>query len=379
MTVLEEVNNAEARPCIRPCCLHRLVLASAVGGRHHRHRRRHRQDGLCRRRRPRDQGPAEPAVPLRPRRQGRPLHRRGDQPLRPQGRPEDRHDQHRRRHRQEGLHRRRRPGDEGDVQRALCGRRLAGGRPVHRRSAQRGASARWTARRASSRRSRATARRRTPATAARATRRGLVEPNDCCLDGKGGLLIADVGDWRIRRLDLKTGTITHVRGHRAEEGQGRARRDLGDGGPATKAVIFGARAVCVDGKGNTYVCEREGNADPQGRRQGRHHHAGRDGREGRRRRRRRQGDVQRPQGDPLRRATGNVYVVDTENHSVRKIDVEDEDGDDGRRRRQARPRRRRRRRAEGGPGPAARLRASMTKGVLYIADSENHRVRRVKP
>jgi hypothetical protein len=23
----------------------------------------------------------------------------------------------------------------------------------------------------------------------------MVEPNDCCLDGKGGLLIADVGDW----------------------------------------------------------------------------------------------------------------------------------------------------------------------------------------
>ena len=35
---------------------------------------------------------------------------------------------------------------------------------------------------------------------------------------------------------------------------------LGDGGPATKAVIHGARAVCVDGRGNTYVCEREGNA-----------------------------------------------------------------------------------------------------------------------
>jgi len=38
------------------------------------------------------------------------------------------------------------------------------------------------------------------------------------------------------------------------------RSALGDGGPATKAVIHGARAVCVDGQGNTYICEREGNA-----------------------------------------------------------------------------------------------------------------------
>src|SRR5262249_49782959 len=40
-----------------------------------------------------------------------------------------------------------------------------------------------------------------------ATKAKLVEPNDCFLDGKGGLLIADVGDWRVRRLDLKTGII----------------------------------------------------------------------------------------------------------------------------------------------------------------------------
>ena len=31
------------------------------------------------------------------------------------------------------------------------------------------------------------------------------EPNDCWLDGKGGLLIADIQDQRVRRLDLNTG------------------------------------------------------------------------------------------------------------------------------------------------------------------------------
>src|SRR5205823_1157697 len=45
-----------------------------------------------------------------------------------------------------------------------------------------------------------------------ATKALLREPNDCCLDGKGGLLIADVADWRVRRVDLKTGIITTFAG-----------------------------------------------------------------------------------------------------------------------------------------------------------------------
>ena len=40
----------------------------------------------------------------------------------------------------------------------------------------------------------------------------LREPNDCFLDGKGGLLIADIQDQRIRRLDMKTGIITPLAG-----------------------------------------------------------------------------------------------------------------------------------------------------------------------
>ena len=80
----------------------------------------------------------------------------------------------------------------------------------------------------------------------------LREPNDCFLDGNGGLLIADVQDHRVRRLDLATGVITTFAGN-----GDKAR--AGDGLPATEASIFGARAVCGDGRGNTYICEREGN------------------------------------------------------------------------------------------------------------------------
>src|SRR5207245_4056459 len=72
------------------------------------------------------------------------------------------------------------------------------------------------------------------------------------LDGKGGLLIADIQDQRIRRLDLRSGIITTFAGN------GEKRR-TGDGKPASQASIMGARAVCMDSKGNTYVCERERN------------------------------------------------------------------------------------------------------------------------
>ena len=78
------------------------------------------------------------------------------------------------------------------------------------------------------------------------------EPNDCFLDGRGGLLIADVQDQRIRRLDLASGVITTFAGN-GEKIRG------GDGRPATEASILGARAVCMDGAGNTYIAEREGN------------------------------------------------------------------------------------------------------------------------
>src|SRR5262249_24332504 len=93
----------------------------------------------------------------------------------------------------------------------------------------------------------------------RATVAQMREPNDCCLDGLGGLLITDVADWRIRRLDLKSGVLTTFAGGGRVKGPP-DRRALGDGGPATQAVILGARAVCVDGRGNTLICEREGNA-----------------------------------------------------------------------------------------------------------------------
>ncbi len=154
----------------------------------------------------------------------------------------------------------------------------------------------------------------------------LTEPNDCFLDGKGGLLIADVGDWRVRRLDLSSGTISTFAGTGRPKFKGKPARvaigEVGDGGPATKAIIVGARAVCVDGKGNTYICEREGSAIRKVDSQGIITTIGGTGHWGD------SGD-----GGDAKKATfkgpkgircdqhGNIYIVDTENHSVRKIDA----------------------------------------------------------
>ena len=80
----------------------------------------------------------------------------------------------------------------------------------------------------------------------------LREPNDLHLDGRGGLLIADIQDQRIRRVDLATGIITTF------AGTGEKSRD-GDGKHRTEASLMGPRAVSVDSQGNVYVCEREGN------------------------------------------------------------------------------------------------------------------------
>ncbi len=194
------------------------------------------------------------------------------------------------------------------------------------------------------------------------------EPNDVWLDGQGGLLIADIQDQRIRRVDLKTGIITTF------AGTGQKSR-AGDGQPATQASLMGPRAVCMDRMGNTYICEREGNGvrkvDAKGILTTM---AGGKGERGY------SGDG----GPALAAAWGapkamrcdpdnNIIVVDTENNAVRRIAARTgivthvaggRAGGEG----------------DGGPATAAGLARPHGCGVdaagnLYIADTHNHRVR----
>ena len=193
------------------------------------------------------------------------------------------------------------------------------------------------------------------------------EPNDCFLDGRGGLLVADVQDQRIRRVDLATGIITTFAGNGAKERRG-------DGGPATAASILGARAVCMDGAGNTYIAEREGNGirkvDADGVMStlagtGEFGYSGDGG-----------PSVDATWGGPKAIRcdhAGNLLVVDTENHAIRRIDPATGivttiaggrlggEGDGGRAEEAAMDR------PHGCDVDAA--------GNIYIADSNNHRVR----
>ena len=203
-----------------------------------------------------------------------------------------------------------------------------------------------------------------------ATQAQMREPNDCILDGKGGLLIADVQDQRIRRLDIANGTISTFAGTGEKD-------HTGDGGLASEAGIFGARAICVDGKGNTYICEREGNTLRRVDADGVITTVAGTGEKGY------SGD-----GGPAIAcefngpkaircdADGNVLIVDTENHAIRKYDAASgiittvaggHEGPDG----------------DGGQAVGAGLARPHgvvvdDNGAMYIADSENHRIRLVR-
>ena len=144
---------------------------------------------------------------------------------------------------------------------------------------------------------------------------GLVEPNGLALSpDQARLFIADVAGHRVRVVDLGAGTIETF------AGTGEARHD-GDGGPAIRAGVFGARAVAFAPDGSLYVMERQGSRIRQIHNgvittvagTGARGYAG--------------------DGGPARSAVfdapkemaidpaGNIYVVDTENHAIRLIDA----------------------------------------------------------
>lgn len=206
-----------------------------------------------------------------------------------------------------------------------------------------------------------------PATAAQFT-----QPHSIALDGKGGLYVADLGNHRVRKIDLATGRIETICG------TGKPGATVG-GGPAKDQPVRSPRALYVTDR-TLWLVLREGNSiwsiDLDS---GILKFVAGTGKTGR-------------QDGPLAEATFNgpkgiavgknraLYVVDTENQTIRKVDLMTNlvstiagTGPKGRGFG-----------GDGGPALAAKMDRPHgicidTDGTLYVGDTNNHRVRVLKP
>jgi sugar lactone lactonase YvrE len=201
-----------------------------------------------------------------------------------------------------------------------------------------------------------------------ASKAELRQPHSIAVDpSRRFLLICDVGNHRIRRVELATGLIDTFAG----TGE---RQPTPDGAPLKGTPLNGPRTMAFDSAGDLYLALREGNAiyRVDGKTVTLRHVAGTgeqgySGDEGQARVARLAG----PKG--LAWSRGSLYVADTENHVIRKIDLASgiirtvlgtgKRGD--------------------GPEPVPRRCALArphgvfvdARGVLYVGDSETHRIR----
>ncbi len=204
-----------------------------------------------------------------------------------------------------------------------------------------------------------------------ATATGLFFPSGVAVDAAGNLYIADTYDQRIRKVSASTGIITTVAGN----GDGGY---SGDGGAATEAGLFYPSGVAVDAAGNLYIADtfdnriREvsastgfittiaGNGSPG--------YSGDGGAAS-------AAGLYYPQSVAVD-AAGNIYVADTYNQRIREILTSSRiiitiagNGSPGYS-------------GDGGAATAAGLFypsgvAVDSAGNLYIADTDDHRIREV--
>ncbi|MGQ0636484.1 MAG: hypothetical protein ACT4QC_17870 [Planctomycetaceae bacterium] len=198
----------------------------------------------------------------------------------------------------------------------------------------------------------------------------LKQPHAIALDGAGSLYVADIGNHRVRRVDLQARTIETIAG----TGE---RAKTPDGAPLEGTPLDGPRAIDFDARGRMYLALREGNmvfrADLRQPKLMQLAGTGSKGYTG--------------DGGPALRAKlgspkglavgpgGDVYLADTENHVIRvirattgQIDTLVGDGYPG----------------NGPDGPPLKCRLNQPHGVLvdhqgnvYIGDSSNNKVRKL--
>lgn len=150
-----------------------------------------------------------------------------------------------------------------------------------------------------------------------ATQAQLSRPHSIALDNDGHLYICDIGNHRIRMVDLHSGVISTFGGTGA-------RQRTPDGAAIAGTALNGPRALDFDGDHSLVLALREGNAiyrmDLQANTL--HHLAG-TGRKGY------SGDggpaklasLSGPKGVSLA-ANGDIYFADTESHTIRVIRVD---------------------------------------------------------
>jgi sugar lactone lactonase YvrE len=188
---------------------------------------------------------------------------------------------------------------------------------------------------------------------------------DTKVDSAGNLYIADQGNNRIRKVDLN-GIITTVAGNGSNGFSG-------DNGPATSAMLSSPTGITVDSAGNLYIAEYGNNRVRKVDVNGIITTFAGNGTPGL------SGDngpatsaaVNGPDRVTLDRA-GNLYIADQRNNRIRKVDVNGiittvAGGGSG---------------GDGGPATSAQLNSPYgivvdAAGNLYIADSSNYRVRKV--
>jgi streptogramin lyase len=206
-----------------------------------------------------------------------------------------------------------------------------------------------------------------------ATKAQFLTPHSITLDAEDNIYVADIGNHRIRRIDAKTGVITSIAGN--------GKKELPkEGQTALDQPMLGPRALCIDG-GVMWIALREGHSVWKlDMASGKLSHVAGSGKKGY------SGDGGSAKAAALNGPKGiavgpdkNLYVADTENQAIRKIDPRadkietiagsgpDHQGFAG----------------DGGPATSA----SMDRphgicvgpaGTVYIGDTNNHRVRAVR-
>ena len=197
------------------------------------------------------------------------------------------------------------------------------------------------------------------------------QPHSIQFDAQGDLYICDIMNQRIRKVDMKSGNISTFAG----TGE---RAPTPDGAKIQGTTLNGPRAIDFDKAGNLWLALREGNSVyKMDLKTGTLHHIAGTGKQG-----------FTGNGGPAREATlsgpkglsvapnGNIYLADTESHSIRMIDLATgtieliagtgEKGDG----------------PEGDPLQCKMLRPHGVfvdaDGTVFVGDSETHRVRMIR-